>query len=310
MNDKLDRAYDFVKRNGPVLPIKISKSINTNVIMASAVLSVLVSDKKVKLTHENIGGSPLYYVQGQETRLQDTLGEKYNGVKREAYLMIKENKVLRDGDLSIPVRLALREMKDFAVPLDVNIGKGIERYWRWYLINNNQVKEILIPKTKVEEVAVKEEIVKPNEVKVKKKTEDKPKLIVQKSEKAREEPKIEVKQVEVKEEEKEDVKTKIGFYNDVDSYFTENKVIILKEEIVKRDKDFNFVVEIPSSLGNLKYFVKVRNKKKISDADLSLAFSQAQQENLPMIFLTNGEITKKAKEILEKNLKGVVFKKF
>jgi len=88
------------------------------------------------------------------------------------------------------------------------------------------------------------------------------------------------------------------------------KIEILNEEIVKKDKEFNFLVEIPSNLGRLKYFVKVRNKKKINEGDLSLEYNEAQAKSLPLLFLTNGDIAKKAKEHLDKNLSGIVFKKF
>ena len=126
------------------------------------------------------------------------------------------------------------------------------------------------------------------------------------------EKKIEIKKVEVEEkkEDKKEIKKKIDFYLSIDNYFSDNKIEILNEEIVKKDKEFNFLVEIPSNLGRLKYFVKVRNKKKINEGDLSLAYNEAQAKSLPLLFLTNGDIAKKAKEHLDKNLSGIVFKKF
>jgi len=287
MADKLTQAYDFLKRNGPILPVRVSKIVGTNIMMASALLSQLVTEKKIRITHESIGGSPLYYVDGQEALLQDRLGNQLNGKKKE---------VLYDNSLEPSIRIALRELKDFAVPIDVTLNEKLERYWRWYLISNDQVKELLVKKEQLE--IMQEEI-------------NQARLDIEKKPRVREQRKVEVKKVEVKEEkeEKKEVMKKVNFYLSVDKYFEQNNVRILHEEVVRRDKEFNFIIEIPSNLGKLRYFVKVRNKKKVSDGDLSLAYSQAQTKNLPLLFLTNGEMTNKAKEHLEKNLGGVVFRR-
>src|SRR3989344_3988332 len=296
MADKLTQAYDFLKRNGPILPVRVSKIVGTNIMMASALLSQLVTEKKIKITHESIGGSPLYYVDGQEALLQDRLGNKLDGKKKEAYNLLKDKKVLYDNSLEPSIRIALRELKDFAVPIDVTLNEKLERYWRWYLISNDQVKELLVKKEQLE--IMQEEI-------------NQARLDIEKKPRVREQRKVEVKKVEVKEEkeEKKEVMKKVNFYLSVDKYFEQNNVRILHEEVVRRDKEFNFIIEIPSNLGKLRYFVKVRNKKKVSDGDLSLAYSQAQTKNLPLLFLTNGEMTNKAKEHLDKNLDGVVFRR-
>jgi len=296
MADKLTQAYDFLKRNGPILPVRVSKIVGTNIMMASALLSQLVTEKKIRITHESIGGSPLYYVDGQEALLQDRLGNQLNGKKKEAYNLLKDKKVLYDNSLEPSIRIALRELKDFAVPIDVTLNEKLERYWRWYLISNDQVKELLVKKEQLE--IMQDEI-------------NQARLDIEKKPRVREQRKVEVKKVEVKEEkeEKKEVMKKVNFYLSVDKYFEQNNVRILHEEVVRRDKEFNFIIEIPSNLGKLRYFVKVRNKKKVSDGDLSLAYSQAQTKNLPLLFLTNGEMTNKAKEHLEKNLGGVVFRR-
>ena len=85
---------------------------------------------------------------------------------------------------------------------------------------------------------------------------------------------------------------------------------IYEEKIVKKNKEMNFVAEVPSQIGLLKYFVKCKDKKNISDADLSLAFGEGQQKKLPVLFLTGGKLSKKAEKYIEDNLKGqITFKK-
>ncbi len=68
------------------------------------------------------------------------------------------------------------------------------------------------------------------------------------------------------------------------------------------------LIEIPSSVGGLKYFCKAKNKKKVNDGELSSIYIQAQSRKLPVLFITKGEFTKKAKEMLEKEFKGLKVK--
>lgn len=312
MKDQKEVALSFVKANGPVLPVKISKAIDTNILMASAVLSELVSDKKVLLTHMNIGTSPLYYINGQEPKLQ--MLEKYiSGKRKDAYFALKEGRVLRDDKLEPAIRVALRELKDFAKPLQVKVNGNQYLFWKWYLVGNDEVSQkirsrFVVPKPA--EKPVEQPVVQPKEPEVKK--EEKPVTLDDRIEPKKIEVKEEVKEVEEKQEvvEEQTVQETISFYKAVDDYFKKNKINILKEEIVRKDREFNFIIEIPSELGNLKYFVKVKNKKKIGDGDLTSAYSQAHLESLPLLFLTNGELVKKTKDLLNTGLKGVVFKKF
>ena len=66
---------------------------------------------------------------------------------------------------------------------------------------------------------------------------------------------------------------------------------------------------MPSAVGSLIYYCKARSKKRISDSDLSSAFVQGQLKKLPVLFLTKGELTKKAKEMLSKEFKSIKIKK-
>ena len=68
-----------------------------------------------------------------------------------------------------------------------------------------------------------------------------------------------------------------------------------------------YIIEIPSNVGKIKFFVKVKNKKVINDADLVLAHNDAQLKKLPLLFLSNGEVNKKGEEYASKNF--LVFEK-
>ena len=72
--------------------------------------------------------------------------------------------------------------------------------------------------------------------------------------------------------------------------------------IVKNFEDENrvCVAQMDSKLGLINFLVIVANKKSLSEADLSLAFTDGQQEHLPVLLITNGKLTKKAEEYQKK----------
>ena len=121
---------------------------------------------------------------------------------------------------------------------------------------------------------------------------------------------IKIKPEAKKEEKKKaDIKPDGKFYNNIISYFADNNINVLSEELVKKDKEFDFIIELPSALGNLRYFVKAKSKPNINDADVSMAFSDGQDKKLPIILLSNGKTSKKANELIEKKLKGQIILK-
>ena len=69
--DVREKIIAFVKIRGPVLPVQVSKEVKLDILMSSAYLSELVSNKKLKISYLKIGGSPLYYAQGHEASLQN-----------------------------------------------------------------------------------------------------------------------------------------------------------------------------------------------------------------------------------------------
>jgi len=264
--------------NGPIIPVQAAKAFNTNILFASAVLSQLVSERKVKYSSAKLGGTPMYYLQGQENKLEllyNYLGEK----PRRAYDALKEKKVLKDIDCEPWMRVALREINDFSYSFQVEN----ELYWRWYMINEEEAKRLIMPKT------VKDIVPVPVRVENKKPVERKDKEMLKQ------------KKLDTVGDE---------FYNRIIKYFNHNEIKAVGEYVIKKGKEIDFIVETGSKFGVLRYFVKVMNKKRIGENELSLAYNQGQQNKLPVLFLSNGELSKKAEIYLEKNFKGyVIFKK-
>jgi len=261
------RILEIIKEKGPIIPAQLAREINTNILFASAMLSELVSKKIINISHIKIGGSPLYYVKGQEEKLQNFTSYLHEKEKK-AYEFLKEKKVLRDSSLEPVMRVALRNIKDFAKALNVKTTQGIEIFWKWYLLSNEEAEKII-------------------------------KAMLEKKHK------------ELKKEERKEkptakpLATKQDFLSYLLDYFNKNNISIIEKKILRKNKDIEFIVKLESVVGKLEYYCRAKNKKRVSDSDLASALVQGQAKKLPVLFLITGELTKKAKEMLGKEIKGV-----
>src|SRR3989344_3092247 len=95
--------------------------------------------------------------------------------------------------------------------------------------------------------------------------------------------------------------------NFLSNYFSERGATVIEEKVIRKNSEIDYVVDIPSNIGKVRFFVKVRNKKTVNDADIVLAHNEAQLRKLPLLFLSSGEVNKKGEEYLTKNF--VVFEK-
>lgn len=297
ITDARDKAISIVKSKGPILPYQIAKEIHSDLIIASAYLSELASKGIVKISNIKVGGSPLYYAPGQEPKLQNfssNLGEK----ERKAYDLLKEKKVLEETSLTPVIRVALRDIKDFAVPLNVSQNSKIFVFWKWYLLSNKEAEPIIngilnsIVEQKIQQLQPTQQPI-----------EQKPiEQTLQKQEKKPE------TQTEIKQPQKGEAKDKSDIlYNTTIKFFSRNEINVKNFEIIKKNSEIDFVIEVPSAFGNLTYLCKTKDKKKVSHTDLNNAFVEGQMKKLPVMFLSTGELSKKAEELLKRELKGLKF---
>jgi len=282
--DNQDKLKQIISIKGPVIPSDVHSQIGSDLLMASALMAEMVSKGTLKISSVKIGSSPLYYLPGQEEKLQG-FSKYIHEKEKKAYELLKEKNVLRDSVLEPVVRVALRAIKDFAVPLRVNYKDKSEIFWRWYLLPNEEAEKIIEKSLGVKDTKGVKEVKK-------EKTEEKQK---------------ELKKTEIKREPKKIEKTTFIF-DKLYEYFNKNKISIISKEINKRKTGGDLIVEVPSPVGNIKYFCRVNDKKKTNDSDLASAFVQGQQNKLPVLYITSGQLTKKAKEMLNKEFKGMNIK--
>ncbi len=313
-----DRVFEFIQANGPVIPIQIAKFLNSDTFLGSAVLGELLAIKKVKLTHAAVGGSRVYYISGQEAAVGDKLYPHLKSVERDAFDILKQYKVVRDKDMQSWCRVALRDLKDFAFPLNVTLENKNEIFWRFHLVTDTEAEEILQqrfgtieekPKEEkiVTEFTVSEEPIQ--EIFVKEIPVQESFVMKEIIEKPKE---VQGKLTEVKplKEKKTLQDFSGGFYDKVKQFFTANNITITEEKMIKKNKEFDFVVNVPSNVGVLKMYVKANSKKALNDNDLTLAYAEAQQKRITALFLGGGKLTKKAEEVINSKFSGqLIFKK-
>ncbi|MBT3323745.1 hypothetical protein HN681_01930 [archaeon] len=236
----------YVSNRGPLLPSTVAKEFKGTNLFISALLSELVTNKKIKLSKAKIGGSPLYYCEHQKDRLYALLKDHAGKKQKEALDLLFEKKVLRDRDCLPFERVAFREMIDFARPVRLIINETEELFWRWYMLADSDAKDLIeviledlygLKEEKKKEV---EEIEVPEPPKVEVKEEAKVEVKEEAKVEVKEEVKVEVKEevkVEVKEEAKVEVK------EDVEKEVPEEEEVVevkvkkkVKKKVVKKKK--------------------------------------------------------------------------
>ncbi len=347
-----DKVIAFVRMRGPVLPAEVAKLINTNILLASALLSDMVSKNKLLISHAKIGSSPVYYLRGQENMLERRLYPGLNGKDKQTYDFLKQNKVLEDSKLDPLTRVSLRALKDFAVPIMIpdekssEPGKQVDKvFWRWHLLPEAEAQELIehilrpakprhpekkIPKRILEKPAEKiteRYIEKPISVSGEKKemlsefieekmAEKGIKLIASAPKMPKQAAQStlsvsaageKIKTTEPLSLESLKAEIKDVFFQNVIEFFEKNNIEVIEKNVQKKT-EYDFIVRIPSNVGTLEYFCTARKKSSITDADLSAAYVRGQMRKLPILYLTSGKLTKKAKEILSKEFKNMTVK--
>ena len=90
-----EKILSTFKQRGPSLPVHIAGATGLSILFASAFLSELFSEKKIKISHMKVGSSPIYFLPGQE-HLLENFSQYIKGKEKETFLLLKEKKILKD----------------------------------------------------------------------------------------------------------------------------------------------------------------------------------------------------------------------
>jgi len=301
------KIISFLRIRGPCLPIHVSRETGLSTLFAGAFLSELASDKTVKISNMKVGGSPLYFIPGQEIRLEEFSNYLPNKEK-EAFSLLKEKKLLEDRKLEPAIRVALRSIKDFSIPLLLNAPEQI-LFWRFHSFPEEEAKlmvEKLIEakkpeiKPEIKEIKPEIKVIKP-EIKPETKLQEKPEIKIIKKE-------IEKPLITLKPEKASKPKEKSDFVNKVNAFLEAESIELLEEKEYKK-KDYLAVIRINSDIGKIKFFLIAKDKKTITENDLTLALQKAQALKMPSFLISTGELNKKAQNYLDSYSSLVKFRR-
>jgi hypothetical protein len=315
INEVKERIVGTMRLRGPSLPVHIARTINTSPIFASAFLSELYSEGRVKISNMKVGSSPLYFLPGQENLLENFI-EYLNQREKEAFYLLKKDKILHDDAQQPVVRVALRAIRDFAVPIKINIGGEARAIWKYHLVPEVEFKSLaeqyFNPEAKKEiraevksvvqkvEVPLIEQAQKVHEqiINVRQAVSEKPVQIEEKEEDSVVESEEESREIIIEKPLKKMKAKDFEFSNKIKEYLSKKDIELLSI-VEEKKKDFSARIRIDIPFGKQEYFLVAKDKKKVSEIDLTMAHQRAQSEKLLALILSPGEPDKKALEYLK-----------
>ena len=316
LNEKDQRAYETLKKE------KVLKDVELAPLLRVSLRSIKDYAKAIEVNDNN--QTHLFWVWYLMPKIEfvSLIKEKYFGMVTAVQSeKVKSNEIKPEEIKSeIPVVKPVEEVPQKAsVVLPMPKTKVNDKIEEQRAVQINQPQKIQPIKP----------IIKPIDGQVKKQqvSEIKPQAEIQIRSQGKQQEKqvktqIEKKEIKVKEKPiivpKEmadsETQTKINgaeteisdeLFSKIKSYFNQNNIKYENINIIRKNKEFECVVEIPSIVGPMMYYCRVKTKKKANDGDLATTFVKGQQKQLPALFITTGEVTKKAKEMLNTEFKNM-----
>ncbi len=303
LSEREEKVVGMLRVKGPSLPIDVSKLLGVETMLASAILSSLISKGYVKISSKKVGASPLYYLSGQESRVRSILYPELSDLEKKALERLKTLKVALKDDLFPQERILLSEMKDFVSYLQIK-KDGREFFcWKHYSVNEEEFNDLLnkklFPKKQEQEsqnlnIEDIQQSTAPPKQKVLKVTQPKQKI------------------QEIKLKRKQPSKKPNGEFSNNISNYLESIGAKISEKKISRN-ELTYIISLPSPAGEQTYIVKAKDKKNLSENDLSKFYVEALSKKMPLLLIVPNSLSKKAKDYSEKNfgnlLKIIVLKK-
>ena len=310
IQDKKDKIISFLNTNGPSLPVRIAKIIEMEPVFAAAITSELIGSKQVKTSHLKVGASPLYFLPGQEQKLEEHT-ENLKSAEKEAYLKLKKNKLIVDKDESPIIRVALRNIKDFAIPFD----SQEKTMWKYVFSSNEEIEKLLssskeIPKPENEPKEDPKLTTEGKEPQEKKEVETEvPKawLIKQKEIKQAKEESKKIENIFTKQDkniltslETESKKPEPEFLTEIKNFLKQKNIKFL-EEIRTEKKEVMATVNITSQLGNINFLLIAKNKKAITKDEIEAAIQIATKNKMPCLLIIKKDPSRPIQKLINEN---------
>jgi len=254
---------NYLRTHGPAQPVQLSKALEKDAFTCAAILQEAVSNGVIKQSYGRIGNSNLYYLPEQEEEAKQKLFEYLSIIEKKLVNKVKARAFINQDELSAQERFIIKNLRDFLVPVKVRDGKDERIVWKYYKTSNEVLYQRIFSKP-LQRTA----------------------------------PKTMTSPEPVQERVKPKASQTKGL-NKAEKYFETIHAIVKDKKIVRKNSETNYVIEVTRGV-NQKYFVKFKDKKKINEKDLSIAYAEGMDKKLPVILLTTGKLTSNAKEFNKK----------
>ncbi|MBI2041178.1 MAG: hypothetical protein HYT16_03680 [DPANN group archaeon] len=302
--NNLDKAFDIVRAQGPVLPVEVASKLGVDSFLATAYLAQLVEAGKIKQTKERIGTSFIYHLHGQENVANARIIALQQTGRKTARMFAKDvpqGPEVAAKQRAFADRLAEIESKEAQAKLSaaqriqmpaVNAPAERSQANVVRVIANTappaqsgtsfdrETKQEFLERFKP---AIAEQLAKP----VQDVRHTVSHLLAEVG-----------KKILPRAHDGQLVEKALAFLVD-------GRADIISKDLKKKGRDADITATIPTSIGPMRFLIIVRDKKTISEADLSVAYTNGQNKKLPVIFVTNGKLTKNA-QAYHQSIAGLV----
>jgi len=295
LNEKDEKIMALVRTSGPILPINVAKELGVETYLAGAMLSSLVKGNHIKISHRRVGSSPLYFMEGQETRVRERLFKELNELETKTLERLRTLKVAFEEELYPQERFLLKELKDFVTPLTVKSGDKDVSCWKHYSVNDTELNELIEkklvpPKVEQPEPKIEPELPKVEEPKIEVKPEQLPLQMVEK-------PKP-VKRVT------REIKAS-AFESKVLDFFISHKIDVGERKPLKKGETTYAITE-HSHFGTRQFLASINDKKALNEQDISRFYVECQNNKMPGMIFVSKEPSAKTKEYLSKHIGDLI----
>lgn len=250
-----------------------------------------------------IGNSPIYLLPKQEPKLEK-FSQYLKSKEKDAFLLLKEKKFLRDREQDPAIRVALRAIRDFAMPF----RRNEEIIWRYFMIPESEFKTE--EKVRVPSIApqrLREEY-KKDMVLTSKEISERSEAISKKQKS----PELNIfeKHTEKKKSKRQETQRKLPiskkknekFFNRVKEFLSKNTIEIIDIENFDKNE-----ITLRVRVQDQEKLLVAYNKKRIIEEDIIKANKKSSELKLKYIILSLGEPLKKLSSLIGalKNLSGI-----
>ena len=286
-----EKIVAFIRRTGPSLPVHIAKEAGLSILFTSAFLSEILSEKSIKTSDMRIGSSSLYFVPGQEKMLE-RFAHHLKSREKDAFILLKEKGTLKDLEQEPAIRVALREIKDFAIPFRRQGSEELE--WRFF--NIPEKPQAPKPEEEIPKEIPQVQEKPPKEIPPKQNQElgifDEP---VEKNK---------IKKVQkIKKPKKKDSQKENNFFMKVKESLAKKSIEMVDILVFNKNETILKIRE-----AGIEKVLVAYNKRRISEGDIIKASKKAGEfGNIPYIVLGNGTLLKRTGDLLKavKNLSSI-----